>query len=215
MLGLAAGSSPTQVHEHLVQLHREDSLSFDQVRAVHLDEYWPCPPESPLSFQKYLRETLLEPANFSSQYCHFLNGLAKPEEITQACEEYESTLASLGGVDLQILGLGINGHLAFNEPGSPPTCRTRLVSLETSTVKRNALDTDAPQRAMTLGLGTILEARRLRVLVFGKPKADAVRIALEETPVASCPGSWLQTHADVAWFLDSAAASALSSETLS
>ena len=215
VLGLAAGSSPTQMHEHLVQLHRQQELSFEQVQVVHLDEYWPCPAESELSFQKYLRDTLLEPAEFTAKNCHFLDGLAKPETIAKICEEYEAKIAALGGVDLQILGLGINGHLAFNEPGSPPTCRTRLVSLEASTVKRNALGAETPRRALTQGIGTILEARRLRVVVFGKEKAEAVRVALEESPAGSCPGSWLQSHADVSWFLDSDAAAALAKNTLS
>jgi glucosamine-6-phosphate deaminase len=208
VLGLATGSTPVGVYAELVRLHQEEGLSFASVTSFNLDEYWPMAPDDPRSFHAVMRRQLFAYVDLAPGRTHLLDGSLPLERLPAACAEYERAIVAAGGLDLVLLGMGGNGHVAFNEPGSPADARTRLAVLDEST--RSAAGGMLPEHALTLGLGTILEARALVLLAFGEHKADIVRRALTGPADASVPASLLQRHADVHVLLDPAAASALS-----
>lgn len=213
VLGLPTGSTPTALYAEMVRLHDADGMDWSRTRSFNLDEYWPMASNHPQSFARFMREQLFEPAHLDPSRTHIPSGDVSPESVALHCAAYETAIQSCGGIEIQILGVGVNGHIGFNEPGTARDSRTDLVELAASTRERAALDfapDEVPKRGITMGLGTILEAKEVVVLAFGAEKAEAVATAIEGPVGEACPASLLQEHPAVRWFLDEAAASRLS-----
>ena len=211
VLGLATGSSPLHVYERLIDRCRRGELSLAHARAFLLDEYVGLAPDHPQSYRAVIRRDLTDAVDLSPDAVHGLDGTA--DDLVAECSRYEQALAAAGGVDLQLLGIGTNGHLGFNEPGSSLASRTRLKTLTQQTRQDNArffaAPQDVPRHVLTQGLGTIRDADHLVLLASGEGKAAAVAAAVEGPLSASCPASVLQLHPHVSVVLDEAAASGL------
>lgn len=205
-LGVAAGETPTGLYREVARAHRALRVDLGAVRVFHLDEYLGVGPDHPLSFVRQLRERLLGRVTIPRESVHFLRGDAKDPEAE--CARYEEAIRAAGGIDLQVIGIGRNGHVAFNEPGSSFASRTRVVRLSSATRRANG-GAAVPPRALSLGLGTILESRSLLLLATGLDKAGAVAAAVEGDLDERCPASCLRIHPDVTAILDSEAASRL------
>ncbi|MFF7291793.1 glucosamine-6-phosphate deaminase [Microbacterium sp. NPDC008134] len=209
VLGLATGSTPLPVYEALrVQLAGRD---LSQVRGFALDEYVGIDPQHPESYRSVIEREVIEPLGLDPRRIHVPNGAS--ETIQHAGDDYEAAIAAAGGVDLQILGIGTDGHIGFNEPGSSFASQTRVKTLTAQTREDNArffdsID-DVPMHCITQGLGTILKARHLVLLAFGEGKAEAVAAAVEGPLTASLPGSAIQLHPHATVVVDEAAASRL------
>jgi glucosamine-6-phosphate deaminase len=213
VLGLATGSTPQGVYEELVRLHREDGLSFRGVTTFNLDEYWPMDPDALQSYRRFMREHLFDHVDIDPARTHVPDGRWPRESLTGACTRYEEMIRQAGGIDLQLLGVGRTGHVGFNEPGSPVDSRTRLITLDRVTRMDAASDffgeRNVPRQAVTMGVGTILEARRILLLAFGEHKAAIVRRAAEGEVSPAVAASFLQRHPDARLILDPAAAADL------
>jgi glucosamine-6-phosphate deaminase len=210
-LGLAAGNTPTGLYRNLVDLHRSERLDFSRVEVFSLDEFLGLATNSANSFHTFYHQHLLNHVNIDPTHLHLLNGQTE-KDIASYCSYYEQLIRDNGGIDLQILGIGRNGHLGFNEPGSSLNSRTRISLLSASTrrgMARLFTQTHVPEWAVTMGLGTILEARVLLLLAFGKQKAAAVAKAVEGPLSASIPASSIQLHPNSILILDHEAASSL------
>lgn len=211
VLGLATGSTPTGVYRELVRLHREEGLDFSQVTTFNLDEYLGLAPTHPQSYRHFMEQHLLSHINIPPGNVHVPFGHAYAVE--EFCEWYEREIQRCGGIDLQILGMGTDGHIAFNEPGSSLGSRTRLKTLAEETIRDNARFfgsiEEVPRFAITMGVGTILEARRILLLANGAHKAEIVARAIEGPITAQVTASALQLHRDVIVSLDAEAASGL------
>ncbi|MDY3560797.1 glucosamine-6-phosphate deaminase [Gemmata sp. JC673] len=213
VLGLATGSTPVSLYRELIRLHREEGLDFSRVVTFNLDEYYPMPKESQHSYFRWMHETLFSHINVKWENIHIPDGALKPDEVDAACEEYDEKIRSFGGIDIQVLGIGRTGHIAFNEPGSPQNSRTRLVTLDSIT-RRDAADgfsgeKNVPHHALTMGVASILEARRIFLMAFGEHKASIVYKAVEQAPTEAISASFLQEHRDATFVLDEAAAAEL------
>lgn len=215
VLGLATGSTPLGVYRELTRMHKEDGLDFSHVTTFNLDEYLGLPGSHPQSYRYFMDEHLFKHINIRPENTHVPSGVAADMETY--CESYERQIRDAGGIDLQILGIGTDGHIAFNEPGSPLDSRTRVEHLTQQTILDNSRffdrPEDVPTRAITMGVGTILEAARIVLVATGPGKAEAVAAAIEGPVSSKCPASALQTHADVTMLLDPAAAEKLKQET--
>ena len=213
VLGLATGSSPTRVYEELVRLHREAGLSFQNVVSFNLDEYYPMPPDSLQSYVRFMREYLFDHVDIRPENVHIPDGTVPPEHVAEFCRRYEEQIREAGGVDLQLLGIGRTGHIGFNEPGSGPASRTRLITLDHVTRTDAASDfygeENVPRRALTMGVGTILEARQIVLLAWGEGKAAVVKRMVEGDVTDSVPATYLQRHPAVQVVLDEAAGAEL------
>lgn len=212
VLGLATGSSPLAVYENLIARHKAGEISFAQARAFTLDEYVGLPPEHPERYRIVIEKDFTGHVDFAPDAVHGPDGLA--ENLSAAGTDYEAAIAAAGGVDLQILGIGTDGHIGFNEPGSSLASRTRIKTLISQTRIDNARffggDLDAvPLHCLTQGLGTIMEARHILLVATGQGKAEAVRQLAEGAVSARWPGTILQHHPHVTVLLDEAAASSL------
>ncbi|MEM9644757.1 MAG: glucosamine-6-phosphate deaminase [Planctomycetota bacterium] len=210
-LGLATGGTPVPVYEMLLERQSKGLADFRNATTFNLDEYVGLSPEHPQSFAAYMRDNFFTPAELNPDRTHLPPGIA--DDIEAAARDYEDLIERHSGIDWQLLGIGNNGHIAFNEPGSLPNSRTRVVNLTQDTVNANSrffeADEEVPRRAVTMGIGTILRARAITLLAVGPNKAGAVAAALERKPSLECPASWLQQHADVTFVLDDAAAGGL------
>lgn len=213
VLGLATGSTPVGVYEELVRLHREDGLSFKNVMTFNLDEYWPMHPDALQSYHRFMREHLFDRVDIPAKNVNIPDGTLKQEDIGAFCADYERRIERAGGIDIQILGIGRTGHIGFNEPGSPRDSRTRLITLDKVTRMDAASDFfgewNVPKRAITMGVGTILAARRVLLLAFGESKARIIRQALEGPITRTVAASFLQEHGNAEFVLDGASASEL------
>ena len=211
VLGLATGSSPLPVYDELAARHERDGLDFSRASGFALDEYVGLPPGHPESYREVVRREFTNRVNIRPENVHGPDGAAA--DIPAACRAYEEAIAAAGGVDLQFLGVGTDGHIAFNEPGSSFASRTRIKSLIEQTRRDNARFfsslADVPHHVLTQGLGTIMEARHVILLATGAQKAQAVREFVEGPVSAICPASILQFHPHATVLLDEAAASAL------
>jgi glucosamine-6-phosphate deaminase len=209
VLGLAAGRTPRDLYAELVRRHRVEGLSLRSLAVTSLDEYLDLAAGGPGTFEAALRGELLDHVDLAPDAVHLVR--VEPGEAPDAAaSRFEAVLRALGGVDLQLLGLGHNGHVAFNEPGAPRDSGTRVVSLTESTRAANRSEIPGelpvPTRALTMGIGTILGARRLRVMAFGGAKAEAVRRLLHGPPTPVWPCSWLGAHGDLRVYADADAA---------
>ncbi len=212
VLGLATGSSPLGLYRELVRMHRDEDLSFCGVTTFNLDEYVGIPAVHPASYRSCMEESLFKHVDLGPGSTHLPDGNAT--DVPAACADYERRIRNAGGIDLQVLGIGMDGHLAFNEPSSSFRSRTRLKTLSGVTRKANAAafggPDNVPHHVITMGLGTIMEARCCLLLGFGRAKAPAVRDMIEGPVSASCPASLLQFHEHAIVIIDEGAASLLS-----
>ena len=212
VLGLATGSTPIGVYKRLVDAYQTGSASFAEVHTFNLDEYLDLPATHPQSYRFFMQRYLFDTIDIPAAHIHFPPSEGK--NLLARCERYETDIQDLGGIDIQLLGIGSNGHIGFNEPTSSLRSRTRIKTLTSKTVQDNARfyapDETQPTLAVTMGIGTILEARTILLQAFGPKKAEAIRSMVEGPLSSYCPGSALQLHADVTLFLDSEAASLLS-----
>ncbi|WP_145289239.1 glucosamine-6-phosphate deaminase [Pirellulimonas nuda] len=213
VLGLATGSTPTGVYAELVRMHQDEGLSFQNVVTFNLDEYFPMQPEGLQSYVRFMREHLFDHVDILAENAHVPDGALDEREVAEYCRQYEAKIAAAGGVDLQLLGVGRTGHIGFNEPGSGKTSRTRLITLDRVTRRDAASDffgeENVPQRAITMGVGTILDARQVVLMAFGEGKAGIVKQAVEGPISTIVAASFLQEHPNAQFVLDEAAADAL------
>jgi glucosamine-6-phosphate deaminase len=213
VLGLATGSTPKTLYAELVRLHKEEGLSFKNVITFNLDEYYPIEKDAIQSYNSYMHRLLFDHVDINRDNIHIPNGEIPKEHIKKYCAEYEHQIEAAGGIDLQILGIGVNGHIGFNEPGSSIHSRTRLVTLENSTRLANAYEfaniAQVPRLAVTMGISTILKAKRILLLAWGPGKAQVVHKAVEGHITEQVPASLLQQHPDCFFIVDEAAAAEL------
>ena len=211
VLGFATGSSPIGLYKELIRLHKEEGLDFSKVTTFNLDEYVGLAPDHPQSYRTFMNTNLFNHINVPPQNTHVPSGTAANHAAS--CAWYEKRICDCGGIDLQVLGIGSDGHVAFNEPGSSLGSRTRMVTLTEQTIEDNARffkkKSDVPRHAISMGVGTILEARKQVVVVNGKNKAPAVAAAVEGPITAMITASALQLHPDVIVFTDEDAAGQL------
>ena len=213
VLGLATGSTPVRLYRQLIRLHREEGLSFKRVITFNLDEYYGLPRDHPESYWRFMHEQLFNHVDIPAEQIHMPDATVARGEVFASCWYYEEQIKAAGGIDLQVLGIGRTGHIGFNEPGSAGDSRTRLVTLDQMTRRDAARDflgeVSVPRHAVTMGIGTISEARSIVLLAWGEAKAEVVARAVEQSPTDALPASFLQGHPDVRFLLDRAAASAL------
>ena len=211
VLGLATGSTPVGLYKELIRMHKEEGLDFSQVWTFNLDEYVGLPASHDQSYHYFMWENLFKHINIPKEHIHIPSGTTK--NYKAFCKWYEERIKECGGIDLQILGIGSDGHIAFNEPGSSLSSRTRLKTLARQTIEDNARFfekvEDVPIYAITMGVGTILEARSIILLANGAKKADAVAKAIEGPVTSMITASALQLHPEVDVYLDEEAASKL------
>lgn len=213
VLGLATGSTPVGLYRELIRLHKEEGLDFSRVVTFNLDEYYPMPKEDSHSYFRWMHETLFSHINVPWENIHVPDGTLDSEEVDAFCAEYERKIKTAGGIDIQVLGIGRTGHIGFNEPGSPRNSRTRLVTLDSIT-RRDAApgffgEENVPAQAITMGVASILDARRVFLMAFGEHKAPIVYKAVEHPPTEAISASFLQEHEDATILLDPAAAADL------
>ncbi|MBO3832079.1 MAG: glucosamine-6-phosphate deaminase [Candidatus Brockarchaeota archaeon] len=211
VLGLATGSTPLGTYKELIRMHREEGLDFSKVVTFNLDEYYGLAPTHPQSYHYFMFENLFNHININPRNVHIPDGLAK--DIKAFCENYEEEIRRAGGIDLQLLGIGRDGHIAFNEPGASLMGRTTLVALAEETIKDNARffksEAEVPRLAITMGCGTIMEARKIILLANGEGKADAIAATVEGPITSQITASILQMHPNAIIIVDEAAASKL------
>lgn len=213
VLGLATGSTPMTIYAELVRLYRTEGLSFRNVVSFNLDEYYPIPGDALQSYRRFMREHLFDHVDIPADNIHIPDGTVPASAVQEYAREYEQAICNVGGVDLQILGIGRTGHIGFNEPGSGADSRTRLITLDRVTRKDAAGDFFGedlvPRRAITMGVGTILDARRVILVAFGEHKAGVVAQAIEGPVTPHIAASFLQQHPNATVVLDQAAAAEL------
>ena len=213
VLGLPTGSTPVRLYRQLIRLHREEGLSFRSVVTFNLDEYHGLPRGHSESYWRFMREQLFDQIDMLPANAHVPDGTVQRADVYAWCRGYEAAIREAGGIDLQILGIGRTGHIGFNEPGSGRESPTRLVTLDALTRRDAARDfrgeANVPRHAVTMGVGTILGARRIALLAWGDAKARVIAEAVEGPPSEALPASFLQGHPSVAFHLDGPAASAL------
>jgi len=213
VLGLATGSTPKTLYAELVRMHREEKLSFKNVVTFNLDEYYPIDNKALQSYDRFMRINLFDHVDINPKNIHIPNGEIKKDDIKAHCHEYEKKIKEAGGIDLQILGIGNNGHIGFNEPGSGIYSKTRLITLDTSTRIANAYEfaniSEVPRLAITMGIGTILQSKKIILMAWGSGKAPVIKMAAEDDDNEHVPASLLQNHDDVTFVVDEAAASEL------
>ncbi|GAA5506918.1 glucosamine-6-phosphate deaminase [Novipirellula caenicola] len=211
VLGLATGGTPTATYANIVDDYRAGKVQFKDVTSFNLDEYIGLSGTHPQSFRYFMQSELFDHIDIDPNNTFVPDGDARDPDAHAI--QYEAQIAASGGIDLQLLGIGHNGHIAFNEPGASPSTRTRVVELTPSTIEKNARffasADEVPKTAITMGIGTILEAKKILLLATGDGKAEAVRRSLQEAASEAIPASWLEQHPDVTFVLDEAAASEL------
>ncbi len=211
VLGFATGSTPLGLYKRLIQNYQARGLDFSKVTTFNLDEYVGLSPQHPQSYHAFMWKHLFDHLNVDPAKVHVPHGMA--DDIDYFCEWYEQRIEQAGGIDLQILGIGANGHLAFNEPGSSLGSRTRIKTLTEKTVQDNARFFDdlsqVPRYAITMGIGTIMEARKLLLVASGNGKAEAIKATLEGPVTAMVPSTIVQLHRQAHVVIDEAAASRL------
>ena len=213
VLGLATGSSPKTLYAELVRMHQEEGLSFKNVIAFNLDEYYPIDNNALQSYNRFMKKHLFDKVDINQRNCHIPNGEWKKEDIKKYCARYDQMVEELGGIDLQILGIGNNGHIGFNEPGSSLFSKTRLVPLDNSTRIANSHEfqniSKVPRLAITMGISTILKAKKIMLMAWGQIKSPVLQKAVEGNVTEQIPASLLQQHNECLFVVDQPAASEL------
>lgn len=213
VLGLATGSTPVPFYRELIRKHREEGLSFAKVITFNLDEYFGLKRDHPESYHRFMRDQLFDHIDIPEENINIPDGTLPLDAVYDACMTYEAKIQSAGGLDLQILGIGRTGHIGFNEPGSAADSQTRMITLDRVTRQDAAADflgmANVPRYAVTMGVGTILGARRIVLMAWGENKAAIVREAVEGAVSDQVSASFLQGHANASFLIDTAAASQL------
>lgn len=213
VLGLATGSSPTRVYEELVRMHKEEGLSFRNVVTFNLDEYFPMHPEALQSYVRFMNEYLFDHIDIDRANIHVPDGTIAREKVYEFCADYEKKIMEMGGIDIQILGIGRTGHIGFNEPGSKQHSITRLITLDSITRIDAASDffgeENVPRKAITMGVGSIMKSRKIYLMAWGEGKASVIRQTVEGDITDSIPATFLQLHPSTDFILDDASASKL------
>lgn len=213
VLGLATGSTPKTLYAELVRMHKEEGLSFKNVITFNLDEYYPIDRDAIQSYYNFMHRLLFSHVDIKPENIHIPDGSIPKEAIKQHCARYEQMIQEAGGIDLQILGIGINGHIGFNEPGSGLYTKTRMVTLDNTTRLANAYEfsniSEVPRLAVTAGISTIMKARKIILMAWGSSKAPVIKQAVEDDDNEHVPASLLQNHDDVTFVVDEVAAAEL------
>lgn len=211
VLGLATGSSPISTYQELIRLHCAGVLDFSSTITFNLDEYCRLPVEHPCSYHRFMKEQLFGHVNLRAENTHVPNGNA--EDLSAECARYDQAIAKAGGIDLQLLGIGHNGHIGFNEPSDQFVYGCHVVRLTQSTLEANRRffdsEADVPREAVSLGVGSIMNAKRVILIATGEDKAVVVRKAIQEDIDPETQASILRTHPNVLFLLDKAAAARL------
>ncbi len=209
VLGLPTGDTPIGMYERLVGFYGQGILDFSPVTTFNLDEYYGLPIEHQKSFHRYMGKRLFSKVNIQRDNTYVPNGMT--DSVKEECNQYEAEIKAHGGIDLMVLGIGVNGHIGFNEPGTPWDSCTRLVKLTEETRKREFVGLkDPPKKAITMGIKTIMRARKILLLVSGEEKAEAIKKTLEGPITNQVPSSILQLHPNLQIVLDEASAKSLS-----
>lgn len=207
VLGVATGSTPEGMYECLIEQNKQGNVSFKDVTTFNLDEYVGLAKDHPNSYHYYMQENFFKQIDIETENAHLPNGVA--DDLQAECDRYEKLIADAGGIDLQVLGLGTNGHIAFNEPGSKFDSKTSIVELAQATLDANARFFDAiedvPTQAVTMGIGSIMEAKEIVLLVSGESKAEALANTINGDVTEAFPSSVLQKHQNVTIIADEAA----------
>lgn len=213
VIGLATGSTPKSLYAELVRLHEQEGLSFKEVITFNLDQYYPMDKDALQSYHYFMRKNLFEQTDIDPANYHLPDGMMPKDKIKEHCQQYEMQIEKAGGLDLQILGIGTNGHIGFNEPGSSLYSKTRLVTLDNSTRIANAYDfgnmSEVPRMAITMGISTILKSKKIILMAWGQTKAPVLQKAVEQTGTEDIPASLLQHHDDCSFVIDDAASGEL------
>lgn len=211
VLGFATGSTPLGLYRELIRMHQREGLDFSKITTFNLDEYVGLPPEHDQSYHYFMWENLFKHINVDRRFVHIPMGMA--QNIEAHCEWYEEQIEKAGGIDLQILGIGANGHIAFNEPGSSLGSRTRIKTLTGTTREANARffknPHEVPKYAITMGVGTIMDAKHVLLLANGATKAAAIAATCEGPITAMWPATIVQMHRLATVLVDQAAAAKL------
>lgn len=217
VLGLATGSTPIRVYKELIRMHREEGLSFKGVATFNLDEYYPMAPDAPQSYRKFMRDNLFDHVDIDQSKTHVPDGTLAADQVDAYCAKYEQMIRDSGGIDVQLLGLGRTGHIGFNEPGSVRESRTRKVHLDPLTRKDAAKDfggeEKVPTLAVTMGVASILDAKRVILLAFGEAKASIAARSFQGEITEEVTASFLQQHGNVEVHLDEGAAAQLTKQS--
>ena len=212
VLGLATGASPISLYRELVKMH-EEGLSFSNVITFNLDEYYPMDPEAVQSYHRFMDEHLFSKVDIDKENINIPSGKLAMEDIQAYCKKYEQKIDDLGGIDIQVLGIGRTGHIGFNEPGSTSRSYTRLVTLDKKTRRDASKDfksmDSVPRKAITMGVGTIFKAKSIYLFAWGEKKAEVVAKAIEGRVSALIPATFLQNHPESMFIIDEPAASDL------
>lgn len=213
VLGLATGSTPKTLYNELVRMYQEEGLSFKNVVTFNLDEYYPIAPDALQSYVRFMHEYLFDHVDIDPKHIHIPDGTLNRDLISEFCTSYEEKIQSFGGLDLQILGIGRTGHIGFNEPGSGQESRTRLISLDFMTIIDAASDffgeENVPRKAITMGVGTIMDAKRIILMAWGEGKANIIHKAVEGPVTDSIPATYLQKHPNATVYVDDGASAKL------
>lgn len=213
VLGLATGSTPKSLYAELVRLHKEEGLSFKNVITFNLDEYYPMEPDALQSYHRFMKEQLFNHIDIPAGQYFIPDGTQPKDKMKAYCEQYDKQLEAVGGIDLQVLGIGNNGHIGFNEPGSSINSHTRLVTLDNSTRLANGYDfsnmSQVPRLAISMGIGTIMKSKKIILLAWGSHKARIVARSVEGASSEAVPASLLQQHPNTKFVIDEQAAEEL------
>ena len=211
VLGLATGSTQLPLYKELIKLHKEGTVDFSKITTFNLDEYVGLSSEHPSSYHSYMWKNFFSFINIKKHKIHIPNGLTP--DISDHCKQYEGNIRASGGIDLQILGLGSDGHIGFNEPSSSLSSRTRIKTLTKKTIEDNSTlfknPDDIPKHVITMGVGTIMDSKKCLMLVFGEKKGEAVKQMIEGPISSSIPASILQMHNNTIVIIDKDASSLL------
>ena len=208
VLGLATGGSPVGMYKELIKMYEKKELNFSKITTVNLDEYIGLNPEHNQSYRYFMNNNLFNHINIDKSNTFVPNGLA--EDLEAQCKEYDQKISELGGIDIQLLGVGNNGHIAFNEPNSELSSGTHIISLTDNTIEANArffdnID-DVPRKAITMGVGGIMKAKKIILIASGESKAEAIKGIFSGKITTANPATMLQMHRDVTVIVDEAAA---------
>lgn len=208
VLGLATGETPLGLYQELIEMYRAGEIDFSEVKTFNLDEYYRLPHDNPRSYHYYMQDNLFKNINIKSENTHIPDGMAG--DVYRECSDYEEKIKRCAGIDLQVLGIGANGHVGFNEPGECLNVNTDLVELTEETIKANSRFFDSseevPRKAISAGMATILKARRIILLASGESKAEAIQDTVSGYVSTQTPSSFLQTHPETTLIIDEAAA---------